>query len=205
MELARLEQQVPPCRAGAVRASEIGGKDQQARRVEEPQEGPDDELGVLEADEGNDGLGEAGQQHRADEGPRDGAGEGEVVVGGGQPVVDVRGGRAVDEHIVGGLDVERLLDLGVGGDDEVEQHEGRDGEREEGVCPLLVTVRMVNLEFPFCFIIIIIFPPFSLVSFLSSCLAVDSPTRTVAEDVLDAPDCAFLEGAMTVSQYHRVN
>lgn len=104
---------------------------------------------MLEADEGNDGLGEAGQQHRADEGPGDGAGEGEVVVGGGQPVVDVRGGRAVDEHIVDGLDVERLLDLGVGGDDEVEQHEGRDGEREEGVCPLLVTVCMANLDFPF--------------------------------------------------------
>ncbi len=51
------------------------------------------------------------------------------------------------------------------------------------------------------FFLLFIFLLFLL--FFISCL-VDSPKRNVAEAVLAAPDCAFLEGAMTVSQY-RVN
>jgi hypothetical protein len=37
---------------------------------------------MLEPDQGNNGLGEPSQQHRPYEGPGDGAGECEVVIGG---------------------------------------------------------------------------------------------------------------------------
>ena len=133
MELARLEQHVPPCHTGAVGAAEIASKDVHASSVEEPEDGPHDELGVLEANEGDNGLGKSGQEDGADKGAGDGAGEGEVVVGGGEPVMDVGGRGAVNENIVGGLHVEGLLDLGVGGDDEVQEDEGGDQEGEEGV------------------------------------------------------------------------
>lgn len=51
-----------------------------------------------------------------------------MVVRGGEPLADVVRGRAVDEDIVCGLEVERLLDFGVGGGQEVQQ---RHDEEEE--------------------------------------------------------------------------
>jgi hypothetical protein len=44
-----------------------------------------------------------------------------VVICAGQLVVNVGSGRAIDQHVVGSLHVERLLDFRVGGDDEVGQ------------------------------------------------------------------------------------
>jgi hypothetical protein len=80
MELARLEEQIPSCRARTIRPSEAPGEDEQTGGIEEPQDDSDDELGMLEPDQGNNGLGEPGQQHRADECPGDGARECEVVI-----------------------------------------------------------------------------------------------------------------------------
>lgn len=82
-----------------------------------------------EPHEGNQRLAQAGEDDRADKGARHGAGEREVVVGGAQAAADVDDGRAVDEDVVRGLQVEGLLDLGVGGDDEVDEGD----EDEEGV------------------------------------------------------------------------
>jgi len=48
-----------------------------------------------------------------------------VIVGTGQLSVDVTSGRPVHQHIVGGLDVKRLFDLGVRSDKEMHQDEGR--------------------------------------------------------------------------------
>lgn len=70
---------------------------------------------MLEANNSEDGLGKAGQHHRANKGARYSTWKGEVVVGAGQPVVDVRGWRPIDKHIVSGLDVEGFLDFGIWG------------------------------------------------------------------------------------------
>lgn len=76
---------------------------------------------MLEPDQSNDGLGEAGQQHWADEGTGHGAGKGEVVIGPGQLLVDVGYRCAVYKHIMGCLDVEGLFNFGIGGNDKMKQ------------------------------------------------------------------------------------
>jgi hypothetical protein len=133
VELACLEKQIIPCRPGAICASEVAGKYKQTGGVKEAQDGSHDELSVLEADEGNNGLGKPGQQHGAYEGPGDGTREGEVVIGSGELVMDVGCWRPVNKHIVGGLDVEGFLDLGVGGNDEVGQDKSGYQEGKESV------------------------------------------------------------------------
>lgn len=95
-----------------------------------------------EAEEADDRPAKPGEEHGADEGAGHGAGEVEVVIGGAQAGGDVAGGRAVDEDIVGGLDVEGLLYLCVRGQQEVEGDEGGNEPQEEEVCFLaLVWIR----------------------------------------------------------------
>lgn len=88
---------------------------------------------MLEPDQSNNRLSKASQQHGAYESSRHRPREGKVVVSGGQFVMDVRGRGSVDKDIVGGLDVERLFDLGVGGDDEVNKNESGYQERKENI------------------------------------------------------------------------
>lgn len=83
---------------------------------------------MLEPSQGNQRLAHARQEHRPDKRPRHGSREGEVVIRGGQPLVDVVRGGAVDEDVVRGLQVEGLLDFGVRGGQEVQQ---RHEEQEE--------------------------------------------------------------------------
>lgn len=52
-----------------------------------------------------------------------------MVVRAGQTGVDVVRGRAIDENVVGCLDVEGFLDFGIGGDEEVDK---RDDEEKKG-------------------------------------------------------------------------
>jgi hypothetical protein len=133
VELACLEEQITSCCPRAICASEVAGKYKQTSGVGQAQDGSHDELSVLEANEGDNGLGKPGQQHGAYEGPGDGARKGEVVIGSGELVMDVGCWRPVDKHIVGGLDVEGFLDLGVGGNDEVGQDKSGCQEGKEGV------------------------------------------------------------------------
>ena len=53
-----------------------------------------------------------------------------MVIGLAQARVDVCGGRAVDEDVVGGLDGEGFFDFGGGGEEEVDE----DGEWDEVFC-----------------------------------------------------------------------
>jgi hypothetical protein len=65
-------------------------------------------------------LADARERQRPQEGTRHGAGEGEVVVGGGEVFAGGRAeGHAVDHDVVGGLQGEGLFYLCVGGDEEV--------------------------------------------------------------------------------------
>lgn len=56
-----------------------------------------------------------------------------MIVGLGETSVDVGGGSIVNEDVVCGLDVKGLFDFGVGGDEEVEEDEGRDEEGKEEI------------------------------------------------------------------------
>lgn len=107
---------------------------QQRRGINSAQQAPDDKLGMLEADDGDERLAQAGEQHSAEKRARHGTREGEVVVRVRQARAHVAaGGRAVDEDVVGRLHVERLLDFGVGGEEQVHQGDGEEQGRQEGV------------------------------------------------------------------------
>lgn len=77
---------------------------------------------MLEPDQVNNGLGEAGQQHGADEGPGNGPRESEVIICTGQFPVDVGCWCPVHEHIMSCLNGEGLLYLGIGSDNKMKQN-----------------------------------------------------------------------------------
>lgn len=113
MELSH-EEQGPPSR-GAVpkgRGNRIAKYDE-AACVEGAQDTPDDVLSILEAEDGDERLADTRQQDGPDEGPGYGPGEGEVIIDAGEALANVTGRGAVDEDVVGGLEVEGLLDFGV--------------------------------------------------------------------------------------------
>lgn len=122
MKLSHHKSQPPPPRGLAKRRVHAPPKDEQARRVERAQHAPHHHLRGAKAQRRNQRLADPREEHGADKRARHGAGKGEVVValreGGGRAVAE---GRAVEEHVVGGLQVERLLDLGVRGEEEVQE------------------------------------------------------------------------------------
>lgn len=130
MELAAHQHDEPAPRPLAKRLPHAPRKNYQARSVEHAQNGPYDELGMLEAEYGDGALGDAGQDQRANEGPGDGAREGEVVIVIHEARIDVGRGGAIDQNVVGCLYGEGLLDLCVRGEDEV----GEDCQGDEVFC-----------------------------------------------------------------------
>lgn len=137
MEL-RHEHGSPPARhATSKRTPKEDPEDQQASSIGAAQNSPHDELSMLEADEGNKGLAHTREEDGTREGPGHGAGKCEMVVGGGDALNSVGAapteqGEAIDEDIVGGLEVEGLLYLCVGCEEEVDEG-GDEEERGEGV------------------------------------------------------------------------
>lgn len=129
MELTRHQHNPPPRRALPARLGQRIPEDEQTARVEGAQHRPHDELRVPEARQPDERLAQPREQHGAEERARHGPREGEVVVGGGEARRGGARGRAVDEDVVRGLQVERLLDFGVRGGQEVEEGD----EEEEGV------------------------------------------------------------------------
>lgn len=119
MELTRHKPNPPPRNTVPIRPPQIPLHDQQAHPIEQPQHTPNHQLGVPEPHDRDNRLADPREEDRAEERPGHRAGEGEVVVGAGQAGADVRGGGAVDEDVVGGLQVEGFLDFGVGGDEKV--------------------------------------------------------------------------------------
>lgn len=102
---------------------------------------------MLKAHERNERLAHAGEQHGTREGPRHGAGEGEVVIRGGDALDGIVAAaaeerQAVDEDVVSRLEVEGLLYLGVGGGEEVdeggEEEQGGEGEVCENMSSLIL-------------------------------------------------------------------
>lgn len=126
MELADLQHYVPPSHGGTTGIVELSPEKEEGIGIEPSEKGADDELAVRVAEECCEWPGDAGEQHGADEGPGHGAREGKVVVAGGQLLVDAGEGSAIDQDIVRGLDVEGLLDLGVGCYAEVDEYHQRD-------------------------------------------------------------------------------
>ena len=84
MELADGERHPPPARRPAKRGVQRAAEDEQAGGVEAREDGAHDELREREAEQGDERLAHAREDDGADKGARDGAREGEVVVGGGQ-------------------------------------------------------------------------------------------------------------------------
>ncbi|KAK1253723.1 hypothetical protein MKX07_001800 [Trichoderma sp. CBMAI-0711] len=110
-------------------------KDRQTDGVEAAQHRPHNELRMLEAaaaEQRDQRLAHAREEHRPDERPRHGAGERKVVVRRRQPGMDVARGCAVGEDVVRGLQVEGFFDFGVGGAEEVQEGDCE----EEDVCGL---------------------------------------------------------------------
>lgn len=138
MELRNKEYGPPPCNALPIRRGERIPKDQETAGIEGAEDGPDDELSMLEPRDRDKRLADTGEQNGADKSTRHGAREGEVVVGDGEALRDVTGGSAVDEDVVGGLEVEGLLDFGVGRDEEVDE-----GDDEEERAELDVFVGLI--------------------------------------------------------------
>lgn len=75
---------------------------------------------MVEAQQRDDGLRDTRQDDGANEGAGHGAGKGQVVVGLEEARVDGRRGCPVGEDVVSGLEVEGFLDLGVGGEEDVQ-------------------------------------------------------------------------------------
>lgn len=89
---------------------------------------------MLEANKGYNGLRQTGERDCADERARHSTREVEMVIRSGEPLAGgVADGRAVDENVVGGLEVEGLLDFGVGCCEEVEEGDEEEERVEEGV------------------------------------------------------------------------
>lgn len=144
MELAHAQHHPPPRRRLPKRLPHSPPKHHQANGIKTPQHGPHDELRMLEPREGNQRLAHARQEHRPDKRPWHGAGESKMIIRGREPRVDVVGGRAVGEDVVGGLEVEGFFDFGVGRCEEVQQ---RDGEEEEiYVCALVVSISVMDMR-----------------------------------------------------------
>lgn len=133
MKLACHQKHPPPGDGDAQCPGQGPGEVVETCGVEEAQDGANDELGIGEASEIDERLTRAGEEDGADEGARDGTGEGEMVVGGLEAGIDIVGRRAVDEDVVDGLDGEGLLDFGVWGDEEVEEDERGEDESKESI------------------------------------------------------------------------
>lgn len=135
MELADGERHPPAARRPAKGGVERAAEDEQARGVEAPEGGAHDELRAREAEQGDERLARGREDDGADKGARDGAGKGEVVVGGPQGGAGaLADGRAVEEDVVRGLQVKRLLDLCVRRDEEVRERHGKEERVERQVC-----------------------------------------------------------------------
>lgn len=134
MELADQHDNPPISHTLSKRLAQRVAHHQQRRGINSAQQPPDDKLGMLEANDGDERLAQAGEQHGAEKRARHGAREGEVVVRVRQARAHVAaGGRAVDQDVVGRLHVERLLDFGVGGEEQVDQGDCEEQGRQEDV------------------------------------------------------------------------
>lgn len=133
VELASLEQSVPPSSWLAKGLLNFGSEDQKRRRAEEAQDSPHDELRMPEACQVDKRLRKAGKKNRPNESPGNGTREVEVIVSGRETAVNVCRRRAVHQDIMGGLDIERLLDLSVRSDDEMQDDQCRKGQRQQGI------------------------------------------------------------------------
>lgn len=141
MKLAHAQEHPPPRGGGPERAGGGIPEDEQGGGVGEGQDGAHDELRVAEAGDGDERLAHAGEQDGADKGAGHDAGEGEVVVGVQEARAHRGRGRAVDEDVVRGLQVERLLDLGVGRDEDVREGQEEEQRVEQQVCMEVVSAK----------------------------------------------------------------
>ena len=126
MKLTRHESNPPPRNPISKGPSQAPLQDQQTHTIEQPQHTPDYELCMLEANHSNKGLAESRKEYRAEKSPWHGTGEGEVIIGAGKAGVDVVGGGAIDEDVVGRLEVEGFLDFGVGGNKEMKERDEKE-------------------------------------------------------------------------------
>lgn len=82
--------------------------------IEQTEQGASNELSMLESSNSHQGLAECCCEERTYECPGHSTREGEVIIAGGELLVDIGQGGTIDQDIVSSLDVERLLDFGVG-------------------------------------------------------------------------------------------
>jgi len=68
VKLAGLEKQIPSSGGRSVCPSQSMGKAKEAGGIEEAKDGPHHKLSMVEADEGNDGLGDTSQKDWAEKG-----------------------------------------------------------------------------------------------------------------------------------------
>lgn len=118
MKLRRLQQDIPSPHTAAKGIGQAIPVSQQCKGIEQAQHRPDDELSIRGAREGDDGFRDSSEAEGSHEGARNGTGEVDVI-----KLAHTRR-EAVVDNVVRGLDVEGLLDLGVGSDEEVEEDEG---------------------------------------------------------------------------------
>jgi hypothetical protein len=91
-------------------------------RIKQTEDSANDILCGSRGGKKEDRFGDEGEEESADEGPGNGAGEGDVIVGREESGVKGVEGEAVGEDVVGCLDVEGFFDFGVGSEEEVEEY-----------------------------------------------------------------------------------
>lgn len=116
MELAHHQRGPPPPRPLAICLLNGILKHEQTRSVEQTQQPSHYDLGMLKPHERNDRLAQTREDDRANKGPRHRSRKAEVVICLPEALMDVGRRGAVDENVVYGLQIERLLDLCVRGD-----------------------------------------------------------------------------------------
>ncbi|KGQ08944.1 hypothetical protein BBAD15_g5720 [Beauveria bassiana D1-5] len=134
MELAHHEHHPPTPRRFPKRRVEAAPENKQAQRVERAQDAAHQHLRAREAGHRNERLAQGREDDGADKSAGHGAGKDKVVVGGGERGGAVRaGGRAVDEHVVRGLQGEGLLDFGRGREEQVREGHGKEQHVESDI------------------------------------------------------------------------
>ena len=84
---------------------------------------------MLETQKLHDWLGKASQHDGTDEGPWDGAWEGEVVIAACELPIYIGGRRSIDKYIMCCLDIERFLHFGIWSYKEMDENQSGDEKR----------------------------------------------------------------------------
>ena len=131
MKLACLQDHIPSAHIPTVSSLYTDFVLQQSIRIEQAQDSSNHILCIFGAHKRHYGSRDEGEKQGSEESARHGARELEVVIVSAESLGDVSERRAIDQDVVSGLDVERLLDFRKGGDEQMEEDQSGNEEVQE--------------------------------------------------------------------------